>query len=110
MKKKNVTDGFDIANSIPVGHGNAVSRKYLASVTGMSDRMVRKAIECSEKPIINLGYGYFIPDMADAVDRSEVAAYCAQERARVRTIEEKLENKFAGFENDMDDAEERETA
>lgn len=94
----NTATNFDIADMVPVGHENAVSRKYLASVTGLSDRMVRKAIEVSRSPIVNLGYGYFIPDEHDAYDRSEVSAYCAQERARVNAIELKLLTKFATFE------------
>lgn len=98
MTKENTND-FDIANVIPVGHENAVSRKYLVSKTGMSDRAVRQAIELSDKPIINLGYGYFIPDMTNSIDCSETASYLAQEQSRIRTIEEKLERKFSGMVN-----------
>ena len=72
---------FNIAEVVPVGHANAVSRKYLSSKTGLSDRMLRRAIERSDAPIINLGYGYFIPDPADTVDLSEQDAYCAKEQA-----------------------------
>lgn len=97
MKKEQVVE-FDIASVVPVGHDNAVSRKYLSSITGMSDRSVRKAIEMSETPIVNLGYGYFVPDENNVVDMCETAAYCAQERARIRSLEEKL-RKFNKFEN-----------
>jgi hypothetical protein len=90
---------LDITNFIPVGHRNAVSRKYLVSATGLSDREVRRAIEMSESPIINLGRGYFIPDERDEVDCSEAAAYVAQERARIRAIEEKIQTKFRAYEH-----------
>ena len=98
MIKEN-TNEFDITNVMPIGHENAVSRKYLASKTGMSDRAVRRAIEISNEPIINLGYGYFIPDMTNAVDCSEVASYIAQERARINALEEKLDRKFSSIIN-----------
>lgn len=85
---------YNIANDIPVGHENAVSRKWLAAKTGMSDRMVRKAIEDSPAPIINLGYGYFIPDENSEVDTSEKTSYIAQELARIQAITQKLSLKF----------------
>lgn len=91
-------ESFDIASVIPVGSGNAVSRKWLCSVTAMSDRQVRKAIEMSDQPITNLGYGYFIPDMNNDNDRNEASVYYAQERARIRSLEEKLQRKFSNFE------------
>lgn len=88
---------IDIATIIPVGHANAVSRKYLVAKTGLKDRAIRKAIEISDAPIINLGYGYFIPDENDPVDQSEAMAYCAQERARAQTIVNKMMAKFSRY-------------
>lgn len=96
MKTKNDVI-YDISVNIPIGRKNAVSRKYLSAVSGLSDRRVRQAIEHSSAPIINLGYGYFIPDEHDMIDKHEVLSYCAQERARIRSLEEKLE-KFNTFE------------
>lgn len=44
-----------------------------------------------------MGYGYFIPDENDSVDRAEAHAYRQQETARARSIIEKLDAKFAEF-------------
>lgn len=95
----NETNNNEIAieELIPLGRANAVSRKYLASVTGLDDRKVRRLISNSTAPIVNLGYGYFQPNMEDSVDVSEARAYVAQERARIRSLEEKLDAKFAGI-------------
>lgn len=95
--KRNENDAIDLEQFIPVGHENAVSRKWLSSITGSSDRVVRRAIEVSELPIINMGYGYYIPDMENEVDRSEMQSYIAQERSRMRAIENRLDRKFGEF-------------
>lgn len=96
-----VIENFDIATIIPVGRANAVSRKYLTSKTGLSDRAVRKEIELSTAPIINMGYGYFIPDENDAYDMSEKEAYCLQERQRIQTLVDKMNAKFPNITNHM---------
>ena len=36
---------MNIAEYIPVGHENAISRKRLAMITGLSDRQIRQLIE-----------------------------------------------------------------
>ena len=97
MKMKMDDNVAIVENAIQVGHTNALSREYLSKITGMSDRMVRRAIELSTKPIVNMGYGYFIPDENDSVDRAEAHAYRQQETARARSIIEKLDAKFAEF-------------
>ena len=97
MKMKMDDNVAIVENAIQVGHANALSREYLSKITGMSDRMVRRAIELSTKPIVNMGYGYFIPDENDSVDRAEAHAYRQQETARARSIIEKLDAKFAEF-------------
>ena len=97
MKMKMDDNVAIVENAIQVGHANALSREYLSKITGMSDRMVRRAIELSTKPIVNMGYGYFIPDENDSVDRAEAHAYRQQEAARARSIIEKLDAKFAEF-------------
>lgn len=59
----------DILDYIPIGHENAVSRRWLQTATHMSDRMVRRLIaevnknDCDAELIINLqdGRGYFQP-------------------------------------------------
>ena len=53
-----------IIDYIPVGHKNAVTRKQLVILTGLSDRKIRNMIqeECNrEHPILNMqdGKGYF---------------------------------------------------
>lgn len=88
------SDAFDIAQYIGTGHNNAVSRETLSKCLGVSDRIVRQLIEKSSQPVINVGYGYFVPDPADAVDMAELRAYVQQERRRISTIQEKLEMKY----------------
>lgn len=90
--------GLDLETLIPVGRENARSRKELVSLTGVSDRMIRRAIEESSLPIINNGSGYFIPDLEDPRDITELRAYINQETRRMASIAEKIEVKFAGLE------------
>lgn len=94
--KEQVTD-WDIVQVIPVGRNNAVSRKYLVSKTGMCDRAVRQAIADSDAPIINLGYGYFVPDANDETDMTEMRSYYAQEIQRVESLQGKLHTKFGNI-------------
>lgn len=93
---------IDLNDFIPIGHDNAISREYLAKKIGVNDRILRKMIEVSELPIINLGYGYFIPDMENEVDVCELNKYIAQERSRISSIVSRLERKFTDIllEND----------
>ena len=97
MSKVSEQENISIEDLIPIGIGNAISRKYLASITGLNDRIIRRLISESPAPIVNLGYGYFIPDINDSVDISEARSYVAQEQTRIRTLEEKLNTKFAGI-------------
>jgi len=85
---------FNIEEYIPTGSKNAISRDYLSKKLGMTDRAIRKAIAESDVPIINLGYGYFIPNMNDEYDRHEALVYCQQEINRIRSLQEKVNNKF----------------
>lgn len=52
-----------ITDFIPYGKENAVSREYLANMTGLDDRTVRELIEKARKdvPIISLKKGYYLP-------------------------------------------------
>ncbi len=82
----------DILQYIPVGHKNAVSREYLSSVTGYSDRKVRELIEkaCTrEHPILNMqdGKGYFRPAENEM---HLVRLYRAQENRRTLKIRNKV--------------------
>lgn len=85
---------FDIANYIPTGHSNAISRDYLAKMFNVSERIIRQLMEKSPHPIVNMGYGYFIPDMTDEIDVSELHAYIQQEQRRIQSIQRKLEDKY----------------
>lgn len=55
---------IQIAEVIPFGHDNGVSREELIRRTGLPDRLVRDAINKSDALIINLqdGKGYFQPN------------------------------------------------
>ena len=83
---------MNIIDFIPFGHENAVGRKYLSSMTGLSDRKVRDMIENEsnrEHPILNLqdGKGYFQPSEKEAY---LVRIYIAQESRRMRKISHKV--------------------
>ena len=56
---------MNIADYIPFGKDNAISRKRLSEITGLSDRKLREviALERRNTIIINLsnGQGYFQP-------------------------------------------------
>lgn len=107
MAQENAQALFDITEYIPTGHANAISRKMLAAKTGKDDRANRRAIEESDAPIINTGNGYFIPDPNDPIDMSEAHAYIAIERARARSIEEKIQAKFHDFDTQEQELDER---
>ena len=72
---------MDIADYIPVGYKNAISRQQLVIRSGMSDRAVRQAVKDSEALICNLsdGRGYFIPS---PTEERYVRAFRAQESHR----------------------------
>ena len=75
---------------MPVGKENAVSREYLSTVTGMSDRRVRNAIHEARREvlIVNLsgGKGYYIADMTKENERLELLQYFRQEESRLKSI------------------------
>ena len=100
MKQKCEEDVLLIENVIKTGHNNALTRAYLTKLTGLSDRMLRRAIALSTKPIVNNGYGYFVADINDPIDRSEAHAYRAQERARIQSTIDKMDAKFSDFDNE----------
>ena len=92
MKKTDYenTSYINIEDIIPIGRKNAVSRKYLVSITGLNDRLVRRAIENTNAIIINTGKGYFIPNFEDENDVKEFRTYINQENARIHSINNKL--------------------
>ncbi|MGN0362616.1 MAG: hypothetical protein ACI4ET_07225 [Bilifractor sp.] len=78
---------MQIIDYIPVGHTHAVSRKWLAAITGIPDRQVRDMIHEAKRDtvILNLGDGYYRPDISDPVDVYELHKYVNQETARIKS-------------------------
>lgn len=65
---------MSVTDYIPVGRENAVSRSYLASMLGVSDRKMRKMIEDERRAgaiILNAqdGKGYYMTDDLDEMER-----------------------------------------
>lgn len=89
-----------IAELLKKGKLNTTDRDELCTLTGLTDREVRRAIQSErrENVILNTGNGYFIPT-ADDVD--ELRAYCRQERARATTILYNL-NKYESLLSDYE--------
>lgn len=79
---------MQVEDLIQTGHKNAITRSELRRLTGLRDRKVRKEIQRMrlDYPIINTGKGYYIPDMADPIDRIEARAYIDSEKAKAREI------------------------
>lgn len=75
----------DIADYIPIGHRNAISRQQLVIRSGIPDRGIRRAIKESNFLICNLqdGKGYFIPD---ETEEGLVRAFRAQEQRRSLSV------------------------
>lgn len=83
----------NIAEYIPMGYENRVSRSELRRRTGQSDRMIRRGIqyenENGDETIINLGDGYFIPDPDK--DAALLKSYIDREFMRAMQIGKKLQ-------------------
>ena len=79
-----------IVDYMPTGRKNAITRKELCRITGLSDRQAREHISQARRntPIINLqdGDGYFIPDPSDNGDMNLLKRYVRQEEARLKSI------------------------
>ena len=79
-----------IVDYIPTGRKNAITRKELCRITGLSDRQAREHIAQARRntPIINLqdGDGYFIPNPSDSADMNLLKRYVRQEEARLKSI------------------------
>lgn len=76
---------MDILEFIPYGRENAIKRKTLRDLLGVTDREMRVMIADARKetPIINLsdGQGYYRPNTRYDLDR-----YIMQEKARAEKI------------------------
>lgn len=80
----------NILDYIPEGKDTApISRERLVMMTGLSDRRVRDEINAAkrEKPIVNVGNGYYIPTDPDDPN---LKAYILQEMHRIREISKGL--------------------
>lgn len=86
---------IDITKYIPIGNKNAIRRRYLCTITGLSDRKMRRAIHDARHKtvILNLsnGDGYFLPDMDDPLDRKLLVRFVQQEQSRIKSINGALE-------------------
>ena len=78
---------MNIAEFIPKGHDNAVSRDYLVSILHLSDRKIRKLIEKSEEQIFWYN-GYFRHKNKD--DLPYEVDYLRQESSRARALNKKV--------------------
>lgn len=77
---------MNIADFIPVGRQNAVTREELRKLTGLNDRQIREMISQArrETPIISLdNKGYFIPSEDEKAD---VEKWIKQEEHRAKSI------------------------
>lgn len=81
---------MDIVQYIPTGRENAISRKQLMILTGLSDRKIRAEIHNArrENVILNLqdGSGYYLPDMDSEADVAEIRRFVNQETNRLKSI------------------------
>lgn len=78
-----------VADYIPVGHENAITRRDLKSILHISDRRIRRLIEIARlngAPIINNGDGYFIARNDDLEDILQVNDYITNMRSREAAI------------------------
>ena len=96
---------MNILDYIPVGHENAVTRKKLCNITGLSDRKVRQLIEDARKDnvILNLGdsKGYFKPKIGE----ERLVTICKRkEISRYKAIYENITvmDQYLGINNKMD--------
>lgn len=79
---------MNISDYIPFGKDNAISRKKLEKVTGLSDRDIREEIAMARRNtvILNLsnGQGYFQP--IESEEDELVIKYYKQESSRLKRI------------------------
>lgn len=76
---------MNVADFVPFGEENAISRDRLCQLTGLHDRLLREAISQARRneAILNFGNGYFRP-RDDEKERA--AAWVKQEGARAKSI------------------------
>lgn len=79
-----------ITDYIPTGRENAVSKQFLASISGLNERKVRAQISNARRHGICIIYrfdgGYYMPDLTKADDLAELNHFLNAERKRAREI------------------------
>lgn len=86
MDKNNI---ILVAEYIPVGHENAITRRDLKNMLHVSDRRIRRLIEIERlngTPIVNNGSGYFIARNDDLEDILQVNEYITNMRSKETAI------------------------
>lgn len=87
-KEKEIVENI-VEAAIPTGYKNRVSRDYLARITRMPDREVRRMIASAHAPIVNADGGYFKPGKSK-MDKDIAHGYVRQEQARAKAITSRL--------------------
>lgn len=82
---------MNITDYIPEGHENAISRKNLCALTGLSDRKIRQMIEEARRNTIIIsnddGSGYWLyPDKPTATEENLLHKYVKQQESRAKSI------------------------
>lgn len=82
---------MNIIDYIPTGANNAISRKNLCAVTGLSDRIVRGLIEEARRETIiisnNDGSGYWLyPEFPTEQEKELLRKFVKQQESRAKSI------------------------
>ena len=82
---------MNITDYIPTGSNNAISRKNLCAVTGLSDRIVRGLIEEARRETIiisnNDESGYWLyPDFPTEQEKELLRKFVKQQESRAKSI------------------------
>ena len=82
---------MNIIEYIPTGYKNAISRKNLCAITGLSDRIVRGLIEEARRETIiisnNDGSGYWIyPEFPTEQEKELLKKFVKQQESRAKSI------------------------
>jgi len=80
-----------ITDYIPTGRENAVSKQFLASISGLTERNVRAQISNARRKGTCIIYrfeagGYYMPDFTKADDLAELNHFLNAERKRAQEI------------------------
>lgn len=82
-------EGIDIVRYIGYGRLNAKTRSELCKQLNLTDRVIRRLIHDERikgVPIINVGNGYYFPDMEDEKDVEELSNYIFLMKSRYNDI------------------------